>query len=201
MRKEDALIHAENMRNEMNMSHIFIQEVTVSIGLVSLTELDKQEQVDAFFPAAMSRFYTAKSEGGNTICSDAQIEDEEPTKKIMVVDMDSANQEILKISLENSKYEVVLAKDGLEALSIAEEEHPDLIITEVMLPKLDGFVLYEKLLQNAVNKDISVILVSDFKNEESVKRAIKLGIEHYFKKPYILHELLGIVQLKLKGGG
>jgi len=198
-KKEDARVHAENIRNEINLSEKFIQEVTVSIGLVSLVEIDKSEQADRMLTAAMSRFRIAKSNGGNFVCSESQLQVSETKGKIMVVDMDSAHQEILKISLENLKYNVVLAKDGLEAFALAETEHLDLIVSEIMLPKIDGFVFCEKLLQNSATKNVPFMIISDLKNEDSVKRALKLGVEHYFKKPYILCELLGIIQMKLKG--
>ena len=117
----------------------------------------------------------------------------------MVVDNDKANQEILKLSLENLGYDVSLADDGLEAFSLAEKELPDLIVSEIMLPKIDGFVLRDKLMQQSQTNGISFIIVSDLKNEDSVKRALNMGIVHYIKKPYMLYELLGIIQVILRG--
>jgi CheY-like chemotaxis protein len=166
---------------------------------VSVHEVEEEKWEETIFRAALSRFRIAKGEGGNFVCSQSQLEEKEQKGKILVVDMDRANQEILKTSLENLKYDVVLANDGLEAFALAEKELPDLIVSEIMLPKIDGFVLCEKLRQNSVMQDISFVILSDLKNEDSVKRALKLGVEHYFKKPYILYELLGIIQMKVKG--
>lgn len=196
--KEDALIRAETIRNTIQVSEKFIDEATVSIGIVSQDEVEKRERGLAMLRTALSRFRIAKSKGGNIVCSDSQIESREVKGKILVVDIDSANQEILKTSLENLKYQVVLASDGLEAFDLAEKELPDLVVSEIMLPKIDGFMLCEKLLQYSATKNISFMLLSDLKNEDSVKRALKLGVEHYFKKPYFLHEILGIIQMKVK---
>lgn len=196
--KEAAVLRAENICNTIKISEKFIEEVTVSIGVSSQDEVEKQEREKAMLRTALSRFRIAKRDGGNFVCSESQMETKEAKGKIMVVDMDSANQEILKTSLNNLKYDVVLASDGLEAFALAEKELPDLIVSEIMLPKIDGFVLCEKLLQHSATKNISFMILSDLKNDDSVKRALKLGVEHYFKKPYILYEILGIIQMKVK---
>jgi len=196
--KEGAVLRAENICNAIKISEKFIEEVTVSIGVSSQDEVEKQEREKAMLRTALSRFRIAKREGGNFVCSESSMEAKEIKAKIMVVDTDSANQEILKTSLNNLKYDVILANDGLEAFALAEKEQPDLIVSEIMLPKIDGFFLCEKLLQHSTTKDISFMILSDLKNEDSVKRALKLGVEHYFKKPYILYEILGIIQMKLK---
>jgi len=147
----------------------------------------------------MSRFRIAKVEGGNYVSSESEINLTQTKGKIMVVDNDKANQQILKDSLENLNYDVSLAGDGLEAFSLAEKELPDLIISEIMLPKTDGFVLREKLMQGSHTKDIPYIIVSDLKNEASVKRALSMGIIFYIKKPYMLCELIGLIQVILRG--
>lgn len=201
--KADAVRKMEEIRNEIRTSEKFVDNITVSIGLVNLAELNEtlsNGSVDKdLYQASMSRFRIAKIEGGNYVSSESEINLTQTKGKIMVVDNDKANQEILKLSLENLGYDVSLADDGLEAFSLAEKELPDLIVSEIMLPKIDGFVLREKLMQQSQTNGISFIIVSDLKNEDSVKRALNLGIVHYIKKPYMLYELLGIIQVILRG--
>lgn len=201
--KAEAVRKMEEIRNEIRTSKKFVENITVSIGLVNLTELnvtDSNEAVDEnLYRASMSRFRIAKVEGGNYVSSESEINLTQTKGKIMVVDNDKGNQQILKNSLENLNYDVSLAGDGLEALSLAEKELPDLIVSEIMLPKIDGFVLREKLMQRSQTKDIPYIIVSDLKNEASVKRALSMGIIYYIKKPYMLCELIGLIQVIHRG--
>jgi len=201
--KAEAVRKMEEIRNEIRTSEKFVDNITVSIGLVNLSELnetDSNEAVDEkLYQASMSRFRIAKVEGGNYVSSESEINLTQTKGKIMVVDNDKANQQILKDSLENLDYDVSLAGDGLEAFSLAEKELPDLIVSEIMLPKTDGFVLREKLMQGSHTKDIPYIIVSDLKNEASVKRALSMGIIFYIKKPYMLCELIGLIQVILRG--
>jgi len=201
--KAEAVRKMEEIRNEIRTSEKFVDNITVSIGLVNLSELNETDSNEAgdekLYQASMSRFRIAKVEGGNYVSSESEINLTQTKGKIMVVDNDKANQQILKDSLENLNYDVSLAGDGLEAFSLAEKELPDLIISEIMLPKTDGFVLREKLMQGSHTKDIPYIIVSDLKNEASVKRALSMGIIFYIKKPYMLCELIGLIQVILRG--
>ena len=79
------------------------------------------------------------------------------------------------------------------------EHKPKVVVSELILSKLDGFVLREQILQNSETKDVETIFLSYKKDEDSVERALDLGITYYLKKPYILSELVGIVKLKVKG--
>jgi DNA-binding response OmpR family regulator len=109
------------------------------------------------------------------------------------------NIDILKTFLENLDYRVLTARDGEEVINTAEAESPDLIISVVMIPKTDGFIVRERLLMQSNTKEIPFIIVSHLKDEYSVQRAANLGIGHYFKKPYMLLELLGVIKNTIKG--
>lgn len=203
--KKQAILIAERYRNEIRTSNKFVEELTVSIGLASIGEFLKgsktvEQLSEKIYNIAMRRLRLAKSKGGNNVYSEIDDEDyEQKHGKILIVDSDCVNQDVIKTFLENLKYTVITANDGEEAFILAEKEIPDLIISEIMIPKIDGFVLCEKLSLDSATKNIQFMLVSHLKNEDSVKRAISLGIEHYFKKPYMLSELLGIIKMKVKG--
>ncbi len=83
-------------------------------------------------------------------------------------------------------------------MDMIEKEKPDVIISEILLPKIDGFSVREKMLTSTSMKDIPFILVSHKKDEESIQRSFSMNIEHYFKKPYTLNELVGLVKNKVK---
>ena len=151
------------------------------------------------YEAVALRLKIAKSRGGDLVVSDTDVKDLEYNQgKILVVDEDVTNTNVLKAYLNNRDYNVIVAHDGDEAAEIAAKELPVLIVSEIMLPKMDGFVLKEKLSLDSATKNIPFIIISNLKNENSVKRAFSLGIVHYLQKPYMVTEILGIINLKLR---
>lgn len=104
-------------------------------------------------------------------------------KKILVVEDDDMLRSIV-ISQLSAKYAVVSARDGEEALIQIEKEKPDLMVLDLMLPKLDGFGVLEKLRAMAdpqVSKT-PVFVVSNLNTPESMAKALGYGIEAYFLK-------------------
>jgi len=203
--KESAIHFAETIRNKIATSEKFVEKITASIGLVCLEEIKEKnaysDQADELFiNTALMRTRIAKSWGGNIVCSTSSAEDiNENAREILLVDSDEINIDILKTSFENLNFSVLIARDGNEAFSIAEKYLPRLILSEVMLPQKDGFLLRKELLSFSETKNIPFIFMSHLKDEDAVKRAASLGVEHYFKKPYMLSELLGVVSNKIKG--
>lgn len=203
--KETAVGFAEKIRNTIAASNKFIEKITVSAGVVSLEELKEKdapidEPAEVMLDIAMMRVRLAKNMGQNIVCQTSSIVNyQEEIGEILVVDTDMISIDVLKTFLENLKYKVVIAKDGEAAMNICENEIPNLIISEVMIPKFDGFQVREKLLMHSQTKNIPFIFVSHLKNNDSVQRAAALGIEHYFKKPYMLSEILGVIRNKVKG--
>ena len=147
------------------------------------------------YNTANTRMRLAKSTGTNMVCSNSSPEQyQEEIARILIIDTDEVNIDVLKTFLENLKYKVFTAHDGVAALAITEKEALDLIISEVMIPKIDGFLIREKLLQQSHTKNIPFIIVSYLKNEDSVHRAAALEVKHYFRKPFMLSELLGVIK-------
>lgn len=203
--KDIAVKYAEKVRNVVAASELFIESITVSLGVVSINDIKTQgsfekHPFEVMYELALLRGRLAQNRGKNMVCSSSDVEDyKESLGKVLVVDTDDVNVDVIKTFLENLKYDVLTAKDGDEALKIAESEMPDAIISEIMLPKKDAFLIRERLLMQTQTKNIVFIIVSHLKNEDSMKRALSLGVEHYLKKPFMLSELLGIIKLKIKG--
>jgi len=190
----------EHIRKSVEISKSFIEPITISIGLVSITEIkssimDPAEAGASLSEIGLRRLRLARRRGGDTICLSSEVgTGAESRARILIVDDDSVNSGVIKTFLENADYSVVTAEDGAEALKKISEEGFDLIISELMVPKIDGLMMKEALSKKSGTKDIPFILLSHRKNEQSVSRAYKLGIDHYLRKPYLLAELLGIVQ-------
>jgi PleD family two-component response regulator len=112
--------------------------------------------------------------------------------RLLIIDYDTFHAEFLKRALEPLDVVIKVVLDGEQAVDTARTFHPDIIISELFIPKMDAFRVKEILNQSTKEQGIEFILVSHKKDEESVVRAIDLGITHYLQKPYILPELLGI---------
>ena len=110
-------------------------------------------------------------------------------EKILVVDDDHFNLTLMRELCESSGYRVVDAKDGEEALKRTEEERPDLLLLDVMMPKLDGFQVCAQLRRNPATRDIPVILVTAMNDMDSKIRGMELGADDYVTKPFKLFEL------------
>ena len=195
---------AERLRNAIASSNKFIEKITVSIGLISLEEIREKDMVvndlaEAIYNLGHMRVRLAKTMGMNIVCESSSVENyQEEIGKILIVDTDLVSIDVLRTFLESLNYHVITANDGEEALKLVERQTLDLIISEIMIPKIDGFLVREKLLSQSHTKNIPFILISHLKDDNSVKRAMGLEIDHYFKKPFMLSEILGVIKNKVK---
>ncbi|HHU69215.1 MAG TPA: response regulator transcription factor [Thermoanaerobacterales bacterium] len=115
--------------------------------------------------------------------------------KILVVDDEKPIADILKYYLEKEGFEVSVAYDGVEAVESAFEEEPDLIILDIMLPKLDGFTVCKKLREHFTMP----ILMLTAKEEEADKvKGLELGADDYITKPFSNRELIARVKANLR---
>lgn len=111
-------------------------------------------------------------------------------KKILVVEDELISQKILSVRLEINNYKVITAQDGEEALKKAKEEKPDLIILDLMIPKINGYEVCRMLKFDDKYKDIPIIVLSSLNLQEEREKAFKNGADEYFIKPFDLDLLL-----------
>jgi DNA-binding response OmpR family regulator len=111
-------------------------------------------------------------------------------KKILVVDDEIDIQEMLKIKLESAGYSVVTADNGLTALSQAQDNHPDLLILDLMLPKINGFRVCSLLKKDVKYSSIPIIILTARSGLEDEKLANECGANLYLTKPLDLNILL-----------
>ena len=119
--------------------------------------------------------------------------------KVMIVEDDTSLREIYSIRLTAEGYEVVSAGDGEEALAVAVREKPDLVISDVMMPKISGFDMLDILRSTPETKDIKVIMMTALSSEDQRKRGEGLGADRYLVKSQVgiedvintVHEVLG----------
>lgn len=106
--------------------------------------------------------------------------------KVLVVDDEKALVDLICINLELEGYETVSAHNGMEALKMIEAEKPDLVILDVMMPKMNGF----EVLQNIQDKSIPVIVVTAKKHINDRLLGLTLGADDYITKPFDNRELM-----------
>jgi DNA-binding NtrC family response regulator len=116
---------------------------------------------------------------------------------VLVVDDILANRNLLRETLEPQGYEVLLAPDGEAALRIAQEAHPDVILLDVIMPKLDGFETCRHLKQNETTRAIPVIFITARDEAESMVAGFQAGGVDYITKPFQAEEVLIRVQTHL----
>lgn len=120
--------------------------------------------------------------------------------KILLVEDDSNLREIYGARLEAEGYEIVSANDGEEALATAVRERPDLIISDVMMPKISGFDMLDILRSTPETKDVRVIVMTALSQEEDRKRGEQLGADRYVVKSQVtLDDVVTMVQELLSG--
>src|SRR5512141_369136 len=111
--------------------------------------------------------------------------------KILVVDDDPNVQRGLEYTLRQEGYEVVIASDGAEAFRLYGAESPDLVLLDVMLPKLDGYQVAEKIrAEEAGTRHVPIIMLTAEKEVEQKVRGLRAGADDYLVKPFHQAELL-----------
>lgn len=121
-------------------------------------------------------------------------------KKILFVEDESALQKTFGDILKKEAYEVISALDGEVGLKFAKSKKPDLILLDLILPKMDGFEVLEKLKEAPETKDIPVIILTNIGRMEEIGRALELGAKAYLVKAnYTLQEVVDKVKQALEG--
>ena len=116
-------------------------------------------------------------------------------KTILIVDDEKMILNLLSCNLLKEGYNVIEATDGLEAISVAQEKKPDLILLDVMLPKLDGLSVCKRI-KNMMNIPILMVTAKDEELDKIV--GLELGADDYITKPFSIRELLARVKANLR---
>ena len=111
-------------------------------------------------------------------------------KKILIIEDESVLQKTLGEVLSQQGYEILSALDGEVGLKLAQSKKPDLILLDLILPKIHGFDVLKKIKDNPETKEIPVIVLTNLESIEDIEKAIKLGATTYLVKAnYSLEEL------------
>jgi DNA-binding response OmpR family regulator len=116
---------------------------------------------------------------------------------VLVADDDPDILSLVALRLERSGFEVIVARDGEQAVAAALERAPDLALLDVMMPKLDGYQVTEWLRGNQATRHMPVILLTARVQEADIARGVAAGADDYVRKPFSTQELQDRVQAAL----
>jgi len=118
------------------------------------------------------------------------------TKKhvILIVDDDTTNLQVIGGFLYNKKYKIILAKSGNDALKLVENNLPDLILLDIMMPGINGYEVCEKLKANNQTKNIPIMFLTAKTEAKDIIKGFNTGGVDYITKPFIKEELLARIK-------
>jgi len=115
-------------------------------------------------------------------------------KKILIVDDEEKVRRLIETTLSIGDFQIFQAKDGEEALKIAQEEKPALILLDIMMPGMDGFKVCKRLKSNSETKSSCVIMLTAKGQKQDIEKGYAVGADDYFVKPFSPMELLNKVE-------
>jgi DNA-binding response OmpR family regulator len=118
--------------------------------------------------------------------------------RILIADDNQANAELLEAHLDGTKYDTRIVTSGEETLAAARDWKPDLILLDVMMPKLSGFEICQRLRADAATRDVGIIMVTALDQPADIEKAVGAGTDDFVTKPVNRTELLLRVRAMLE---
>lgn len=119
-------------------------------------------------------------------------------KTILLVEDESSVREMVRTFLELQKFSVITASNGKDGLALANRILPDIIISDVMMPQLDGFQMKKELGKNEITATIPFIFLTSMNEREKFRKGMELGADDYLTKPVIMEELKKAIAAQLE---
>ena len=118
--------------------------------------------------------------------------------KILVIDDDTAINELIKINLELCGYDVICSYDGTRGFALAKQELPDLVILDVMMPEVDGYTVAKRIRENDETKNTPILMLTALGMVQDKVKGFDIGVDDYLVKPFEMDELRVRVRALLK---
>lgn len=119
-------------------------------------------------------------------------------KKILSAEDSPATQKFISFTLKYKGYEVVTANDGIEALEKLSQDKFDLIILDIMMPRMNGLEVLKEVKTKTPFKDIPIVMLTSEKGDADRQKALELGATNFLTKPFQPPELIAAVEAALK---
>jgi len=104
--------------------------------------------------------------------------------KVLIIEDDSYISDMYKIKFESENFETVVASNGIEGIKFLEKATPDVILLDVVMPKIDGFSVLKEIKKNPKLDKIPVVLLTNLSQKENVERGFELGASSYIIKAH-----------------
>jgi two-component system cell cycle response regulator len=127
-----------------------------------------------------------------------QADTNEISGKVLIVDDNQQNVELLQAYLEGLTVETDIAHDGMEAISKVQSSLPDLILLDIMMPKMSGFEVCKRLKKDPSTRDIPIIMITALNEISDIERSVECGTDDFLTKPVNKLELLTRVKSLLR---
>ena len=121
--------------------------------------------------------------------------------RILVIDDDQAIAELVKINLELLGHIVTTANDGIKGLALSQQQRPDLVVLDVMMPDLDGYTVAQRLRQNPVTNSIPILMLTALGMTKDKVTGFDSGADDYLVKPFEIPELQVRIRALLRRSG
>ena len=105
------------------------------------------------------------------------------TGRILIADDNTQNRELLEAYLADEGHEILMAADGRQTVDVATERQPDLILLDIMMPKLSGYEVCEKLKADPRTKNIPILMVTALRDMADIEKAVAAGADDFLSKP------------------
>ncbi|KUO77014.1 MAG: hypothetical protein APF77_05775 [Clostridia bacterium BRH_c25] len=190
--KEKAYMVIERLRQGFGSKAISIGGevliVTFSAGIKQVCEIN--ETVDEIINDADKAMYYAKKSGRNKVMvHNGEINIQNLRKTLLIVDDENTILKLLRDRLSSIGYNVITAKDGNNAIKIAQEVRPDAIVLDLILPDIDGFEVCKQIKENILTHSSKIIMLSKKKQKKSIVKGLYSGADDYVTKPFSMSEL------------
>lgn len=119
-------------------------------------------------------------------------------KKILIVDDEPSIVMALEYGFKKQGYSVFIARDGAEALEILEECLPNIVLLDIMMPKVDGFQTLEAIRKNKQLKGVKVVFLSAKSKASDIEKGLHAGVDKYLIKPFSIKKIITEIDSLLK---
>ncbi len=119
----------------------------------------------------------------------------EARKRVLVAEDEAPLLDLIRLSLEANNYQVFTARDGQEALELFDKTSVDLVILDVMMPRLDGFTVCQEIRRRS---DVPIMIITALGNTADVVKGLEVGADDYISKPFTFKEVLARVRALLR---
>ena len=161
--------------------------INFSSGIAEIKNTDTK--IEDLLDKADQALYDVKQEDKGTVKIYSQVAEVRQDKEILIVDDEDIIVDLIRTRLNSLGYKINYSNDGHAGIELASEKQPDLIILDLMMPKINGFEVIRQLKNNNQTRKIKIIILSSKKSDQDINRAFELGADDYLAKPFSLAEL------------